>query len=47
MYKFQFQCTVRKKEMPHKKRWKGWKGDIENIGNVALQDSSESSLERL
>ena len=41
MYKFQFQCTGNKKGMPHKKRWKG---DIEK--NTALQDSSDSSLER-
>ena len=41
--KFQFQCTCNKKEIPHKKRWKI---DIENVENVALQDSSGSSLER-
>ena len=29
--------------MPTKKRWKG---DIENVENVALQDSSGSSLKR-
>ena len=43
MCKFRFQCTGNKKEMPHKKRWKG---DIENVENVALQDNSDSSLER-
>ena len=40
---YQFQCTVNKKEMPHKKRWKV---DTENVENVALQGSSGSSLER-
>ena len=32
--------------MPHKKRWRRWKGDIENVENIALQDISDSSLER-
>ena len=40
---FQFQCTGNIKETPHKKRWKV---DTENVENVALQDSSGSSLER-
>ena len=45
-YKFQFQFTGNKKEMPHKKRCRRWKGDIENVENIALQDISDSSLER-
>ena len=45
-YKFQFQFIGNEKEMPHKKRWRRWKGDIENVENIALQDISDSSLER-
>ena len=45
-YRFQFQFKGKKKEMPQKKRCRRWKGDIENVENIALQDISDSSLER-
>ena len=43
-YKFQFQFTGNKKEMPHKKRCRSWKDDIENVENIALPDISDNSL---